>query len=511
MITGQIFEWARSQPAKQALIADDQTLSYAEFARAIDAARGFFLRYELPVGQTAIVFPGSLIDAWVFSLGFRALGIDTVCVQKVRYAEALKLKNVACVVIGEGQRDAIKLNGTAFEAITTITVPSSVFSRIRLDDPLPPPANLEAGPPFGGHILLTSGTTGAYKKVLMEGRYEEKRNTTWSKICPLSNATMCHVHNLGPWTGVGFKVPSAVWHAGGCVVMDTSSDALANFFRYPVDFSIIGPSALREVVQSAQGGVRHDNCELLVASGFLPTELAADAVRLVTTKLGILYSSTELAAPPLISRRGAESDMHWLTPMADRVVQIVDEEENKCPPGKEGELRIELMDFDCSSYIEDDEASAKMFRQGFFSPGDIAVGHADGRIRVLGRTADVLNILGHKVAVAPLELEIERWLGVEEVCLFSGVDAAGKEELVVVVQSDRMPPKTALDQIGRKFPAFPRFRVEVFTRTAADEHRHRKGSAVRAEKNDLFRTDRSRAWAASGGFVNGRVSSCRAR
>ena len=127
--------------------------------------------------------------------------------------------------------------------------------------------------------------------------------------------------------------------------------------------------------------------------------------------------------------------------------------------------------------MEDNESSQKMFKEGFFLPGDVAVARPDGRVRILGRTADVLNILGHKVAVAPLELEIQRALGVDEVCLFSGLTDAGKEELVVVVQSDRMPPKADLDLIEREFPAFARVRFEFFRelpRTSAGTRKVRR-------------------------------------
>ena len=99
----------------------------------------------------------------------------------------------------------------------------------------------------------------------------------------------------------------------------------------------------------------------------------------------------------------------------------------------------------------------------------MAVSRADGRVRILGRTADVLNLGGQKVAVAPLELELQKLLKVEEVCLFSGLDDAGKEELVVVVQSDRELAKSERDQIVGQFPAFERICFAVlkeFPRTA---------------------------------------------
>jgi acyl-coenzyme A synthetase/AMP-(fatty) acid ligase len=90
------------------------------------------------------------------------------------------------------------------------------------------------------------------------------------------------------------------------------------------------------------------------------------------------------------------------------------------------------------------------------------VRRVDGRVCILGRTADVLNVQGTKVAVAPLELEFQRMLGVDEVCLFSGLNEAGQDELVIAVQSDKEVSRSSIDTIARKFPSFERIRVAVF-------------------------------------------------
>ena len=101
---------------------------------------------------------------------------------------------------------------------------------------------------------------------------------------------------------------------------------------------------------------------------------------------------------------------------AGRKVQIVDEEGRDCSPGQEGDLRVLVRETDVTSYLDDEAASAKFFRDGYFYPGDIAVGRSDGRIRILGRAADVLNLQGQKIAVAPLEQRVQEFLGVSTVC-----------------------------------------------------------------------------------------------
>jgi acyl-coenzyme A synthetase/AMP-(fatty) acid ligase len=164
----------------------------------------------------------------------------------------------------------------------------------------------------------------------------------------------------------------------------------------------------------------------------------------------------------MMSRLDIDGDIYWLALAPDRAIQIVDEDGSECATGHEGELRIRLMDIDCASYLDDEETSASVFRNGYFCPGDMAVRRADGRVRILGRTEDVLNMQGKKIAVAPIELTIQLALGVDEVCLFSGLNEAGKDELVVVIQSDRELPSAVRDQIVRKFQSFEQVRFEYF-------------------------------------------------
>src|SRR5262249_7754736 len=170
----------------------------------------------------------------------------------------------------------------------------------------------------------------------------------------------------------------------------------------------------------------------------------------------------------------ATKDMHWLSPGDGRTVQIVDERGNEC---LEGELRIPLTDIDCTSYLDDQEASAKVFRNGFFYPGDMAVRRADGRIRIRGRVDEVLNVQGRKHAVAPIEHAIQHQLGVDEVCVFSGLNAAGNEELAVAIQSARQLSRPELEGVARWFASFERVRFMVlneFPRTDTGTRKTRR-------------------------------------
>src|SRR5262249_46867729 len=103
MIVNRIYEWAKSQPDKTAVIWNDVSVSYLSFANAIRATIEFFQGENLPVGRTAVVLVYNLLDAWLIVMALRALGLNTISVTSIPAAHALKISDVACVVITQAE------------------------------------------------------------------------------------------------------------------------------------------------------------------------------------------------------------------------------------------------------------------------------------------------------------------------------------------------------------------------------------------------------------------------
>jgi len=465
MLLEHIYEWARSQPNKTAVILDDVAINYASFSRAIDAARRFLEPHALPAGRTAIVLVNSPLDAWILLLALRSLGLNTICVRTIEIAEQLKLRNVAFVVVTQSELSSHKLEARALAGINVLTVPKAIYANIHIGElPL-----IESNAiPFGGHIIYTSGTTGSFKKLLLDSTFEDQRNETRARICSFSKDTITY-ELFGLSRGTGAKSAPAVWHVGGCVVYDWRPDRI---FRHGVNSLHITPATLRKRIRSEDtSGPMDQDRQLIIGGGFLSDTLAEEVISRVASRLVHTYGASEIGVFPLLSRFTTTGDMHWLIPGDGRTIQIVDERGNECP---EGELRIALTDIDCTSYLDDQEASAKVFRNGFFYPGDMAVRRADGRIRILGRVDDVVNVQGAKIAVAPIEQEIQQLLGVDEVCLFSGLNAAGNEELAVAIQSSRQLSRSEVEVVARRCAPFETVRVTVFDEFPRTETQARK-------------------------------------
>jgi acyl-coenzyme A synthetase/AMP-(fatty) acid ligase len=467
MITNRIYEWARTQPAKTAIIHHERLYSYAVFARAIEATKTFFENRTLPAGRTAIVCVNNLADAWIVVLGLRSLGLNTICVNSLTVAKVLSVRDVACVVLTEAEKAAHKLEQSIWTGAIIIEVPRAIYANIYTGD-IPRPSNDTS--PFGGHILYTSATTGSYKKLLIKGSIEDKRNAYQANSESINGATVLFAADFGHWTAAGFYRPSAVWYAGGCVVFNQSPETFLRSFRNGITRAFLVPPMVNFLLQLR--GVSTDpvgEFALLVGGGFVPLDLAKRAHNRLTKNVAVFFGATEHSST-MQSLFRTSDDIHWLSPDVGSPFEIVDENGNECAIGKEGELRALIRDIDAESYLDDEEASRKVFREGYFYPGDMAIRRADGRIRILGRTADVLNVQGQKVAVAPIEQKVQDFLGVNGVCLFSFLNDDGKEELVVAIEANKSPPQSQLDKISREFKSFERVRFEVlrkFPRTEA--------------------------------------------
>ena len=155
MIVNRIYEWARIQPHKTALIQNDAVISYAVFARTIDATRKFFEQQNLPTGGTAIVLVEQFSDAWIIVLALRALGLNTISVRSISTAEELKVRDAACVVVTQIEQPKHILKDNAQAWTKLVVVPTALSANVHTGDI---PRLADNSPPVGGHIVYTSGT-----------------------------------------------------------------------------------------------------------------------------------------------------------------------------------------------------------------------------------------------------------------------------------------------------------------------------------------------------------------
>jgi acyl-coenzyme A synthetase/AMP-(fatty) acid ligase len=467
MIIDRIYTWARVRPDRTAIVKDGVAATYGQFARAIERTRTYLEKLELPERTTAAVLIEDLANCWTVCIALRSLGLNVITAMTAQQIHELKVRNLSCFVLIEGDTETVKLPPPR---IRLEVVPTSLYADLDRDEL---PAPIGADERYGGHILYTSGTTGAHKKLLWAAATEDRRNAWRTQVYGLPNDFVVNNLAFRASTAIGVWGPMVAWHSGCCVVFDQTKDFASNLFKFGVTRASLVPAQLRYLFASAQTAAEppHDRRGrvLAISGGFLSRTHADVIVRTLAPTLQFNYASTETVDIALSSTYRTAEDLVWLSVNGDSRAEIVDDDGRHCGHGEEGRLRIALREIDVEGYLDDPDASRRAFQDGCFYPGDRAVSRADGRIRILGRIDDVINLQGEKVAVAPIEQDLRDYLRVDDVCLFLRTNDAGDEILDVAIETLSIPPSERLRRVRKEFPLIPHVDFHImkqFPRTA---------------------------------------------
>lgn len=143
------------------------------------------------------------------------------------------------------------------------------------------------------------------------------------------------------------------------------------------------------------------------------------------TEAGAICTKTFMHGSDYIS-----GSVGWSMPNAR--VQIVGDNDVELPASTEGMVRTQT---DClaSAYIGDHENTAKVFRNGWFYPGDVGYLSDAGELFVTGRADDRLNIGGSKINAAVVDLIIQGIPDVKDGVCFAAPAASGINELAAII------------------------------------------------------------------------------
>lgn len=448
MLTSRIYAHARHRPEKTAIVLNNLEIPYRVFAALIEISRRHLAARGLAGDGIAVLPTGSMMDTWVLSLALRSLGLTTLIVRSQDQIVALGLPEIRCVVAIADEPIGLDRLCADF-GLQFVGVPGNIYADVgQAGSPDLP----EWTGPFGGHIQLTSGTTGAYKKVMADATHQGRRSAFLRTLFEITENSVVNVLNFGCWTAIGHNYPACTWDIGGTVVIYQGLDLHESFRYRGISHTYTIPQTLMKILSAPAPALRRDDeMRLFVAAGPL-TQAVADATQArLTRRVYTNYASTE-ASSATVTQIVSPEDLRWHRVVPSRKVQVVDEEDRVRPTGQLGMVRVDVVD-GITGYLNDEAATRAFFRSGYFYPGDIGVLRSDGRLALYGRMTDVVNILGSKIATGPIEEALQHELGVSGVCVLSLQNKLAEEEIHVVVETARPIEQARLAvALGRELP-----------------------------------------------------------
>jgi acyl-CoA synthetase (AMP-forming)/AMP-acid ligase II len=378
---------AARDPGRAAFIDRGLPVSFAALDRRVAAAAGWLARQGLRPGDGVGVTLRQDMAHITAALALLRLGCDQVTLashdppaQRQALAQRLHL----ALLLGDAPADAL---------------PGLPFLRFDPQDaPAPAPAARA-----GRIILASSGTTGRPKLVpLAEGdiaaqmarRAGEGRVFFRSITVEHNNAKKYHL---------GLLAQGATTMLANCAALPDLAQACA---RHGVERVTLPPerAAALAGLQARPGAHPWpEHASLAVFGAEVTPALRRRLLDGVTRNLVVNYSTTEVGTITLAGPADHDRHPHGVGRALEGVaLRIVDEAGRDLPPGQTGLVRMRAAGMP-AGYLDDPEATARAFHDGWFQPGDRGRIEPDGTLVFAGRDAEMM-ILG-TINIFPAEIE----------------------------------------------------------------------------------------------------------
>jgi acyl-CoA synthetase (AMP-forming)/AMP-acid ligase II len=268
---------------------------------------------------------------------------------------------------------------------------------------------VDGGDPF--EILMTSGTTGEPKGVVLDGEQILRAYWDWAEICGLGPGDRYPVvspfaHGFGINAGLlacvarlATMVPIAVFDP------DAALDLVE---RYQLTM-LAGPPNLFERILANPELERRDVASLrwgVVGAAAVPTELVrAMHERLRLERVTNAYGLTE-GSVVTMTRPGDPPEVVATTPgraVPGMSVRIVDDEEVPLPAGERGEVQVRGYGVMRGYWQAPQLTDAAFTADGWLRTGDVGALDAAGNLQIVGRKKDMFIVGGFNTYPAEIE------------------------------------------------------------------------------------------------------------
>lgn len=437
---------AAERPDVVALINGGRAITYAEFDRDLRKFTAAVCALGLPRGRRVAVGCDDFYTHWLLLLAFECLGIATLSFVAPMW-EASNLPASVDLVLVEPH-----FRISASRPLHLITPDWVERARSAPDETAAtrPPSS----PDDHVRILFTSGTTGASKKMLVTRKHHETR-VAQNALKYRFNETSRYLVTTPLAVGVVYSCVTACVRLGALVVADAFNDPRTMgraLQSHGITHTTLLPVQLQQMLDNLPADFEKPPALTIFTLGAAVSDaLRQETLARLAANLCSGYGCNEVG---IISFTSVRSPDNVETICPGVIVETLDEHGRALPPGEIGEIRVKTPCM-ADGYADDAETSRRMFRDGWFYPGDIGVMHGPRRLQVIGRADEILNVGGVKMSPSVLEDIILRRTPIRETGVCSTRNAAGIEEICVAIANSVGTDPEILDWITRAFHKYP--------------------------------------------------------
>ncbi|MFC3088713.1 class I adenylate-forming enzyme family protein [Tabrizicola soli] len=274
----------------------------------------------------------------------------------------------------------------------------------------------------------TSGTTGTPKYLSLSQRIVLNRTAAIAGDFPHAATTVAMLFSA---TSRPFQARAIGALLNACTIV-TGAD-LAQWRRCGVNYICGSPLQAAEFFRSVEPARKFQRIE--TSGGRLSEPDAAVLLDHFKTVIDIYGASETNKTFATLIERGPDGTILRIGRPLDSEVQVVDRNGQPCPVEVTGTVRVRN-GYMVPGYIGQPDQTAKVFRDGWFYPGDIGHWTPRGALEVIGREDDLMSVGGVKVYATLIDLMMSVVPGVQEAICFKNPKAGAADELLAFVKFD---------------------------------------------------------------------------
>jgi acyl-coenzyme A synthetase/AMP-(fatty) acid ligase len=297
-----------------------------------------------------------------------------------------------------------------------------------------------AGPDSQAIIFSTSGTTGGARYISYTAQILEKRSIRKQTLDFLGLDFALTLYPFSSTQNYWLALKSLL--AGRTFYGSEFRDFYLPRFisENPIRTLAASPTQVSGLLEvQAQTGTNFPLLKTIILSGSPPSMQLVERIKSqIDCRIFNSFGSTEGGGVGYVEiTEGVEESNGFELIHEDLDLQIVDENDNPLPAMSIGHIRYRRTDM-ATSYYKNPVATAQVFKDGYFYPGDLGFLDDKGRLHLEGRSKDIINLGGVKINPERIESIALAQLGVSDCAAFAQVGESGVEELciAVVVESD---------------------------------------------------------------------------
>ncbi len=449
---------AMERPDAAALIDNGRRFTYAQFDRDIRKLIPALCELGIAKGTRIGLGCSDLYLTWALLLALERLGAVTLLLHPKESQMGQKLIASLDLVLSEWDfpagvaRRRHAITPAWLESVRAHAERGGVRLPAALDDDVV-------------LILRTTGTTGDPKVLHCVRKTQSAWSDEWIWQLGLTSSTrFLLVLTLDVYTI--YTLATGVLRAGGTVVREDRVGMGQAIWDHGITHITLFPIHLGSLVDSLPRDFRKPpNLNIASFGATLSEALRERTTARLATVLYDCYGSREVGFVSRIASANS-GGISVVTPNGE--VDVVDEHGRSLQWGELGRLRIKTP-FMHREYIDNPEATAEFFRDGWFNSGDLAILHGPKRMQLMGRIDDLLNIGGTKMPPAMLEELVLRTVNAKDAGVCSVTNRNGVEELMIAIAGAPLADEELRGRISKafrplqfatihlaRFPAIPR-------------------------------------------------------